>query len=94
MKEGASVLLQTAAEIQTDDLIVWTSGAQNRLVVKSDSGKTTFGKRFRNRVNLNTMTGSLTITNIRLTDSGHFKLQIINSEQTTFKRYNVTVTGE
>uniref|UniRef100_A0A8C1VDL1 Immunoglobulin domain-containing protein n=1 Tax=Cyprinus carpio TaxID=7962 RepID=A0A8C1VDL1_CYPCA len=92
VKEGASVLLQTAAEIQTDDLIVWTSGAQNRLVVKSDSGKTTFGKRFRNRVNLNTMTGSLTITNIRLTDSGHFKLQIINSGQTTFKRYNVTVT--
>ncbi len=39
MKEGASVLLQTSAEIQTDDLILWTFGAQNHLVVKNDSGK-------------------------------------------------------
>ncbi len=94
VKEGASVLLQTAAEIQTEDLILWTFGAQNRLVVKRDSGKESTGKRFRDRLTLNTMTGSLTIRNIRITDSGHFKLQIINSEQTTFRRFNVTVTGE
>ncbi len=94
MKEGASVLLQTSAEIQTDDLILWTFGAQNHLVVKNDSGKESTGKRFRDRLMLNNTTGSLTIRNIRITDSGHFKLQIINSEQTTFKRFNVTVTGE
>ncbi|XP_052407119.1 uncharacterized protein LOC127952546 [Carassius gibelio] len=92
VKEGASALLQTAAAVQKDDLIVWTSGAQNRLVVKCDSGKVTYGKQFRDRLNLNPKTGSLTITNIRFTDSGHFKLQIINSEQTTFKRFDVTVT--
>ncbi|XP_016115568.1 uncharacterized protein [Sinocyclocheilus grahami] len=92
VKEGASVLLQTAAEIQTDDLILWTLGAQNCLVVKSDSGKTSIGKHFRDRLDLNMTTGSLTLRNIRTTDSGHFKLQIINSEQTTFRRFNVTVT--
>ncbi len=94
VKEGASVLLQTAAEIQTDDLILWTFGAQNRLVVKSDSGKMRIRLRFRGRLNLNMTTEFLTIRNIRITDSGHFKLQIINSKQTTFRRYNVAVTGE
>ncbi|XP_050962564.1 uncharacterized protein LOC127163394 [Labeo rohita] len=92
VKEGASALLQTAAEIQTDDLILWTFGAQNSLVVKSDSGKMSIGKQFRERLDLSTVTGNLTIRHIRITDSGHFKLQIINSEQTTFRRFNVTVT--
>ncbi|XP_042610224.1 uncharacterized protein LOC122143699 [Cyprinus carpio] len=92
VKEGASVLLQTAAEIQMEDLILWTFGAQNSLVVKSDSGKTSTGKQFIDRLDLNMTTGSLTIRNIRTTDSGHFKLQIINNEQTTIRRFNVTVT--
>uniref|UniRef100_A0A8C1X5X5 Immunoglobulin domain-containing protein n=3 Tax=Cyprinus carpio TaxID=7962 RepID=A0A8C1X5X5_CYPCA len=92
VKKGASVLLQTAAEIQTEDLILWTFGAQNSLVVKSDSGKTSTGKQFIDRLDLNMTTGSLTIRNIRTTDSGHFKLQIINNEQTTIRRFNVTVT--
>lgn len=94
VKEGGSVLLQTAAKIQTDDLILWTFGPKHRLVVKSDSGKISIGKRFRDRLDLNQITGSLTIKNIGTTDSGHFELQIINSEQTTFRRFNVTVTGE
>ncbi|XP_073691679.1 uncharacterized protein [Garra rufa] len=92
VKEGTSALLQTAAEIQTDDLILWTFGAQNRLVVKSDSGTTSIGRQFGDRLKLNMQTGSLTIWDMRITDSGHFKLQIINSEQTTFRRFNVTVT--
>ncbi|XP_048038484.1 uncharacterized protein LOC125263523 [Megalobrama amblycephala] len=92
VKEGNPVLLQTGTEIQTDDIILWTFGPKNRLVVKSESGKMNNGKRFRDRLDLNQMTGSLTIRNIGTTDSGHFKLQIINSEQTTFRRFNVTVT--
>ncbi|XP_067252627.1 uncharacterized protein [Chanodichthys erythropterus] len=92
VKEGNPVLLQTGTEIQTDDIILWTFGPKNRLVVKSESGKMNIGKRFRDRLDLNQMTGSLTIRNIGTKDSGHFKLQIINSEQTTFRRFNVTVT--
>ncbi|XP_043082729.1 uncharacterized protein LOC122330011 isoform X2 [Puntigrus tetrazona] len=94
VKEGTCALLQTGVEIQPEDLVLWTFGAQNHLVIKSDSGKTSSGKRFRDRLDLNRTTGVLTIKNIRLTDSGLFKLQIINSEKTTFKRIEVTVTAE
>ncbi|XP_067270844.1 uncharacterized protein [Pseudorasbora parva] len=88
---GHLVLFQISAEIQTDDLILWTFGAENRLVVKADS-EMTIGERFRDRVQLNKMTGNLTIRNITTNDAGHYNLQIINSEQTTFRRFNVTVT--
>ncbi|CAM4659248.1 unnamed protein product [Leuciscus chuanchicus] len=89
VKEGDPALLQTAATIQPGDLILWTFGAENRLLVKADSKITDINNE---RLELNKMTGSLTIRNIRTTDSGHYKLQIINTEQTTFRRFNVTVT--
>ncbi|XP_077081682.1 uncharacterized protein LOC143735423 isoform X2 [Siphateles boraxobius] len=92
VKEGDPALLQTGATIQPDDLILWTFGAENRLVVKADSRTSDINERFGDRLELNKTTGSLTIKDIRTTDSGHFKLQIINKEQTTFSRFNVTVT--
>ncbi len=91
---GGSVILQTKTETQSDDLILWTFGAENCLVVKVDSGTTSISEKFRGRLELDKTTGSLTITNFRTTDSGVYKLQIINREQTTFRRFNVTVTGE
>ncbi|XP_059426075.1 uncharacterized protein LOC132160323 [Carassius carassius] len=90
---GNSVYLQTNAEIQSDDLILWTRGADNVLIVKKDSQSTTVNERFRGRLRLGKKTASLTITDITNTDSGHFKLQIINSKKTIFRRINVTVTG-
>ncbi|KAK9978943.1 hypothetical protein ABG768_020679, partial [Culter alburnus] len=90
-KVGEHVTLETHAEIQSDDLMLWTLGPENRLVVKTDSGRTSISERFRDRLELDNETGSLTITNIEITDSGHFKLQIINSERTIFRRFNVTV---
>ncbi|XP_077081697.1 uncharacterized protein LOC143735428 isoform X2 [Siphateles boraxobius] len=93
VKEGHSVTLEIKTEMKrTDDLILWTFGPENCLVVKADS-TTSISERFRGRLELDHHTGSLTITNISNTDSGHFKLQIINSEHTTFSRFNVTVTG-
>ncbi len=94
MKKGDSIALETDTDIQSDDEILWTFGPENRLVVKTDSGKTSIGQKFTGRVELNTSNGSLTIRNIETTDSGHFKLQIINSKHTTFRRFNVTVTCE
>ncbi len=91
---GGSVILQTKTEIQSDDLILWTFGAENCLVVKVDSGTTSISEKFRGRLELDKTTGSLTITNTRTTDSGVYKLQIINREQTTFRRFNVTVKSE
>ncbi|XP_026107635.1 uncharacterized protein LOC113079607 [Carassius auratus] len=90
---GNSVYLQTNAEIQSDDLILWTRGADNVLIVKKDSQSTTVNERFRGRLRLGKKTASLTITDLTNTDSGHFKLQIINSKRTIFRRVNVTVTG-
>ncbi|KAK9958451.1 hypothetical protein ABG768_010571 [Culter alburnus] len=92
-KKGGSVTLKTDIKIQSEDEILWTFGAENCLVVKADSGMT-IGKKFRDRVELDKKTGSLILTNMTDTDTGHFKLQIINSEQTTFRRFKVTVTGE
>ncbi|XP_051763252.1 uncharacterized protein LOC127519760 isoform X2 [Ctenopharyngodon idella] len=63
------------------------------ILTVNDSETTRISERFRGRLRLGKRTGSLTITNITKTDSGHFKLQIINGEKTTFRRFNVTVTG-
>ncbi|ROI28682.1 hypothetical protein DPX16_0265, partial [Anabarilius grahami] len=90
---GDPVTLETDAELQSGDLMLWTFGPENRLVVKTESGRTSISESFRDRLELDNETGSLTIGNIGITDSGHFKLQVINSEQTTFRRFNVTVNG-
>lgn len=94
MKAGESVPLKTDAKIQSDDLMLWTFGPENRLVVKTDSGITSISERFGGRLELDKETGSLNISNIGPEDSGHFKLQIINSEQTIFRRVNVIVEGK
>ncbi|XP_016097437.1 uncharacterized protein [Sinocyclocheilus grahami] len=89
--KGGSVTLKTDTEIQRADEIMWTFGAENCLVVKADSAMT-IGKRFTGRLELDKKTGTLIIRKIETADSGHFKLQIINSEKTTFRRFKVTVT--
>ncbi|XP_042612014.1 uncharacterized protein LOC122144859 [Cyprinus carpio] len=92
VKSGDFVTLNIDSEIKSDDLILWTFGAKNCLVVKVDSGTTTISENFIGRLQLDHQSGSLTIRNTRTRDSGVYKLQIINSEQTTFRRFNVTVT--
>ncbi|XP_059399812.1 uncharacterized protein LOC132131734 [Carassius carassius] len=91
VEKGGSISLEPGTDIQGADEILWTFGAENCLVVKADP-EITIGKRFTDRLELNERTGSLIIRNIETADSGHFKLQIINSEKTTFRRYNVSVT--
>ncbi|CAM4659389.1 unnamed protein product [Leuciscus chuanchicus] len=92
VKEGQEyVTLEIENMKQPGDLILWTFGPENCLVAKADSAAS-FGERFGDRLELDHKTGSLTIQNIQNTEFGHFKLQLINSEQTTFRRFNVTVT--
>uniref|UniRef100_A0A671S1Y4 Immunoglobulin domain-containing protein n=1 Tax=Sinocyclocheilus anshuiensis TaxID=1608454 RepID=A0A671S1Y4_9TELE len=82
------------AEFDKGNLILWTFGAEKRLIVKFDSGTPSISEKFRDRLKPDHQTGSVTIRNMGTTDSGQYKLQIINSEQTTIKRFNVSVTSE
>ncbi len=50
-------------------------------------------ERFRDRVKMDNQTGSLTITNIRNTDSGLYKVEISTNSEAE-KTFNVTVYGE
>ncbi|XDV23406.1 hypothetical protein PO909_027986 [Leuciscus waleckii] len=88
---GGSVLLRNDNEIQTDDLILWTFGAEKSLVAINATRTAKTDERFAGRVKLDE-TGSLNITDIRTEDYGHYKLQIINSKKTTHKRFNLNNT--
>ncbi|XP_067245871.1 uncharacterized protein [Chanodichthys erythropterus] len=92
VKEGGSVRLETSASIQTGDLLLWMFGAEKSLVATNATWPDTTDERFAGRVELNKKKGWLTIRNVRRTDRGHYKLQIINSKQTTCRRFNVDVT--
>nr|XP_055074158.1 uncharacterized protein LOC129453804 isoform X2 [Misgurnus anguillicaudatus] len=95
--EGDSVTLHTdITEIQRDDQILWMFGSKGsdtriaQIYKQSISIYETSDKDFRNRLKLDSQTGSLTITNITITDSGLYKLQIITSK-ISYRNFNVTV---
>ncbi|XP_042604864.1 uncharacterized protein LOC122141451 [Cyprinus carpio] len=90
--EGDSVTLPTGvSKIQEDDLIMWMSGKYciAKLNISSQVITETHDV-FRDRLKLDDQTGSLTITNIRTTDSGLYKAQMIG-QQVSKKTFNVTV---
>nr|XP_055073572.1 uncharacterized protein LOC129453370 [Misgurnus anguillicaudatus] len=97
--EGDSVTLQTdITDIQTDQQILWVFGPKGTTlaqIIKQANLSLIFDNvddgRFKAKLLLNSQTGSLTITNIRSTHTGLYKLQIINSRGTTYKIFNVTV---
>lgn len=74
--------------------MLWTFGAEKSLIAKIDSRTNRTDEKFSNRLHMDEETGSLTIRNITEGDVGQYKLQIINSKQTTIKRFNVIVTSE
>uniref|UniRef100_A0A9J7ZVF4 Ig-like domain-containing protein n=1 Tax=Cyprinus carpio carpio TaxID=630221 RepID=A0A9J7ZVF4_CYPCA len=95
--EGDSVTLQTGVtEIQYDDDILWTFGAEKSLIVKISNEKQIFStfdvpdERFRDRLKLDNQTGSLTITNITTQHAGEYQLEI-NGAKLTSKTFSVSV---
>ncbi|XP_056614988.1 uncharacterized protein LOC130430076 isoform X2 [Triplophysa dalaica] len=93
--EGDSVTLHTdLTDIQRDDQILWLFGPQESRIAEiyKQKPKTETG-RHGDRLKLNKETGSLTITKTKITDSGLYQLQIINSSGTLYKIFNVSVYG-
>ncbi|KAK9978911.1 hypothetical protein ABG768_020647, partial [Culter alburnus] len=96
--EGESVTLQTDTETHGDELIAWRFGDEGRLIAKHDLEAKSPplydpDERFRDRLKLDHQTGSLTITNTRITDSGVYTVKISSSKQTLYKRFTVTVSA-
>uniref|UniRef100_A0A8C1VVA6 Ig-like domain-containing protein n=1 Tax=Cyprinus carpio TaxID=7962 RepID=A0A8C1VVA6_CYPCA len=91
--EGDSVTLNTDVEVQTGDQLLWTFGPQSMQIaeiIKRDQLHFVFVSndgRFRERLQMDNQTGSLTIRNIRSEHSGLYQLQISSSK----RRFNVTL---
>ncbi len=95
--EGDSVTLPTKVEtIERDVHIIWTLKPQNTRIadiyssVNAKLNHVNF-EIFRGRLQLNFTTGSLTIRNIRTTDSGTYHLDIVDPDKLY---YRVRVTGK
>ncbi|XP_042568286.1 natural killer cell receptor 2B4-like isoform X1 [Cyprinus carpio] len=96
--EGDSVTLNTNdTDIQKNDRILWKFGHNNFLItqINRKNNKSTFyddiaDGRFRDRLQLDHQTGSLTITNTTITDSGLYKVTS-TSTQKLFNTFSLTV---
>ncbi|XP_057181741.1 uncharacterized protein LOC130548756 [Triplophysa rosa] len=93
--EGDSVTLNThLTHIQRDIQILWQFvNRGTRIAEINTHGSSIYDddERFKGKLQLDSQTGSLTITNITITDSGLYKLHIISDRGTSYKRFNVTV---
>ncbi|XP_067252853.1 uncharacterized protein [Chanodichthys erythropterus] len=91
--EGDSVTLHTGVQTNQQEKIIWYFNgmriAQNTGDLSKICTDDECKKRFRDRLKLDHLTGSLTITNTRTTDSGEYKLQIISGSSE--KIYNITI---
>ncbi|XP_056109089.1 uncharacterized protein LOC130086893 [Rhinichthys klamathensis goyatoka] len=91
--EGDSVTLHTAVtEIQRDDEIEWRLNGYRIAKISDDSVRTEGA--FRDRLQLDNQTGDIKITNIKTTDSGECKLQIINNSGSSEKIFSVSVLSD
>uniref|UniRef100_A0A8C0YKA2 Immunoglobulin domain-containing protein n=1 Tax=Cyprinus carpio carpio TaxID=630221 RepID=A0A8C0YKA2_CYPCA len=96
--EGDSVTLNTDVKTNQHDIIKWYFNniriaqiSEDLSFICTDVQCNVGTERFRDRLKLDHQTGSLTIMNITNTDSGDYKLKIINSSSISEKTFNVTV---
>ncbi|XP_036438991.1 CD48 antigen-like [Colossoma macropomum] len=88
--EGNTVTIHTGLTgVQSDAQILWFYGPENKkivnsLVIKGETKPFYDSERFRDRLQLNRNSGSLTITNISREDSGVYKLQIITENRSNW----------
>ncbi|XP_059424827.1 uncharacterized protein LOC132159331 [Carassius carassius] len=90
LMEGDSVTFQTRVKANQQDRIRWYFNSSRIAEISGDQSKIytddQVTERFRDRLNLDHQTGSLTIMNTRTTDSGlyHLKTSINNERDKTF----------
>lgn len=86
--------LNPDTEVQRDDLILWRFGDNPIAQLTGETKETTYtdaDERFRDKLQLDKNTGSLTIRNIT---NGPYKLQIISSRGTLSRKFRVFMCCE
>jgi len=98
---GESVTLSTdILELEEDSKILWTHGDNDTCIAEINraTGKTSVYRgndvRFRDRLQLDHQTGSLTIWNISIAHSDVYKLQISSRTENKCKRFVIIADGE
>ncbi|KAL0153103.1 hypothetical protein M9458_051597, partial [Cirrhinus mrigala] len=95
--EGGSVTLNPDTQIQTYNGIIWKFGKEKSPIVeiKRETKEIIMHDDvdgiFRDRLNVDHQTGSLTITNITTEHAGLYKLKISGSRKTSSRRFMVCV---
>jgi len=98
--EGDSVTLKTdVTELQREDLIMWMFNVYHSDICIAEIHNliiSIFDKdeKFRNRLKMDSQTGSLTIRNIRSEHTGLYKLQVRVRGGVTYRSFTVSVHGE
>ncbi|XP_051763264.1 matrix-remodeling-associated protein 5-like isoform X2 [Ctenopharyngodon idella] len=100
LMEGDSVTLHTGVKTNQQEKITWYFNDSRIAQITVDQSKICTDvqckggdERFRGRLKLDKRTGSLTIMNIKTSDAGLYKLQIINSRMSITKRFSTTVAS-
>lgn len=94
--EGDSLTLPTGlTQTQSSGRILWLYGSDKTIIAQIDKGTYSTNvddERFKGNLELDKQTGSLTIKNNRIKNSGLYQLDI--NRGTTLKKFSVTVYGE